>query len=323
MPFFLGVDGGGSKCDAVLLDENGVVLGWGLGGPVNYRPVEDALQSFDDALFGALESFTGGELWVGLICGGGQVARRLAERSIEAHLVSVGEIEGGYLAALLPWGIMSLSGTGSFIHGRRPDGRNIHLGGLGPILGDEGSAYDLGLRACRAALRSTWSPSSHTVLAESVIRALGADSVWSIVDLFHTHKLPRGVMAQFAPLVDEAARAGDEVARDIMSRSAAGLAEILAVVLEELSIAGQSYPVFGLGGVAQGSPFFWDLFVAEALQRDPTLQLTVPPVRLAVGAAFGAMAQAGVEVNAALRDAVVASQDAFPPSLVRTKMSPV
>jgi N-acetylglucosamine kinase-like BadF-type ATPase len=286
---FLGVDGGGSKCDAVLMDENGVVLGWGVGGPVNYRPMEDILQSFDDALAGALHSFTAGELWVGLICGGGHVARRLAERGIEAHLHGVGEIEGGYLAALQPWGIMALSGTGSFIHGRRPDGRELHLGGLGPILGDEG--------------------------------ALGAGSVWSIVDLFHGHHLTRGVMARLAPLVDEAARAGDEVACDIMSRSAIGLAEILAVVLEELSLAGQSYPVFGLGGVAQGSPFFWDLFAAEALRRDPTLQLTVPPVRLAVGAAFGAMVQAGVEVNASLRDTVVASQDAFPPSLVRTKMT--
>jgi N-acetylglucosamine kinase-like BadF-type ATPase len=303
------------------MDENGVVLGWGVGGPVNYRPMEDILQSFDDALAGALHSFTAGELWVGLICGGGHVARRLAERGIEAHLHGVGEIEGGYLAALQPWGIMALSGTGSFIHGRRPDGRELHLGGLGPILGDEGSAYDLGLRSCRAALRSHWSLSSGTVLADTVVRALGAGSVWSIVDLFHGHHLTRGVMARLAPLVDEAARAGDEVACDIMSRSAIGLAEILAVVLEELSLAGQSYPVFGLGGVAQGSPFFWDLFAAEALRRDPTLQLTVPPVRLAVGAAFGAMVQAGVEVNASLRDTVVASQDAFPPSLVRTKMT--
>ncbi len=318
---FLGVDGGGSKCDAVLLDETGVVLGWGVGGPVNYRPIEDVHQSFDDALAGALESFTGGELGVGLICGGGHVARRLAERGIEAHLASVGEVEGGYLAALRPFGIMALSGTGSFIHGRRPDGRELHLGGLGPILGDEGSAYDLGLRACRAALRSHWSPSSRTVLAESVPHALGADNVWAIVNLFHGHHLGRGVMARLAPLVDEAARAGDEVARDIMTRSAVGLAEILAVVLEELGVAGQSYPVFGLGGVAQGSPFFWDLFAAAALKRDSTLRLTVPPVRLAVGAAFGAMVQAGVEITAALRDTVVASQDAFPPSLVRTKMT--
>jgi N-acetylglucosamine kinase len=320
LQFFLGVDGGGSKCDAALIDESGAVRGWGVGGPVNYRPAEDVRRAFEDALEGAFAGFAPEEVRVGMVAGGQAAAQWLAARGIGAHFVGVGEVRAGYLAALQPWGIMALAGTGSFIHGRRPEGRELHLGGLGPILGDEGSAYDLGLRACRAALRSGWSPSSRTVLAETVTRALKAERVWAIIDLFHGHKIGRGEMAALAPLVDEAAAAGDAVAREIMVRSATGLAEILAVVLEELGIAGQSYPVFGLGGVNQGSPLFWDLFAAEMLKRDTTLQPTVPPVRLAVGAAFAAMEEAGIEATAALRERVVATQDAYPPSLVRTKV---
>ena len=54
MRYFLGVDGGGSKCDAVVIDETGVVCGWGTSGPTTYVSAEEAAAASRQALTGAL-----------------------------------------------------------------------------------------------------------------------------------------------------------------------------------------------------------------------------------------------------------------------------
>lgn len=49
-PLFLGVDGGGTKCRAVLVDSNNTVLGVGEGGPANpYHGVERTYESIMNA----------------------------------------------------------------------------------------------------------------------------------------------------------------------------------------------------------------------------------------------------------------------------------
>ena len=58
-------------------------------------------------------------------------------------------------------GVLLLAGTGSIVLGRDRRGRWARAGGLGPLLGDEGSAFWLGrewLRAARDALRAAPPP---------------------------------------------------------------------------------------------------------------------------------------------------------------------
>ena len=80
--------------------------------------------------------------------------RALADRF--ARLATRVEVLSDAQAALLGAlgetpGILILSGTGSIVIGRDADGRWARAGGLGPLLGDEGSAFWIG----RAWLRAT------------------------------------------------------------------------------------------------------------------------------------------------------------------------
>jgi N-acetylmuramic acid 6-phosphate etherase len=320
--WFLGIDSGGSKCDAVLIDETGTVRGWGRGGPTNYRPLEVIQQSYADALQGALGSSQVGELWVGLVGHGGLASQWLAEHGLTAHLVNVGEVEASYAAAALDWGLIVLAGTGSFVHGRTPQGRELHLGGWGPVLGDEGSAYDIGLRGLRTALRSTCSATLHTGLTDALLRALGCANPWMIVHLFHTHQLGRYEIAALAPVVEEQARAADPQARALLKQAATDLAALVALALQELGVAGAGYPLIGMGGLIQGSPLYWQELAAAAQAHDPTLRPLVPPVRAAVGAALAAMRHNGLPITAALRDRILETQRSFPQAQVATQAAP-
>jgi hypothetical protein len=72
-----------------------------------------------------------------------RLARRLADLASSVHAVS--DTEAAYLGALgdRP-GILLLAGTGSMALGRDGRGRWQRAGGLGPLLGDEGSAFWIG-----------------------------------------------------------------------------------------------------------------------------------------------------------------------------------
>lgn len=293
-----------------------MVHGWGVGGPANYNSPEIVAQSYEDALAGALEPSPPEELWVGAVSMNQRVVEWFQERGVLVHFHGANEVEAGYCSALEDWGVLVLAGTGSFVHVRTRDGEDLHLGGFGPVLGDEGSAYDVGLRGLRAALRSTWPGAPATTLTRAIPAALGHQTPWQVVWPFQTHQIGRRDMASLAPTVEEQARAGDAVALDVLREAAASLAEIVGVGLDATGLRGAGCPLIGSGGLAQGSLLYWCLLTDAALQIDCTLRPTLPPVRPAVGAAFSAMRAAGLHVTGQLRDRVCETQRAFARAIV-------
>ena len=71
------------------------------------------------------------------------LARRL--RRFASRVVVISDVEGAYLAALgADAGVLLLAGTGSIALGRDRRGHFTRAGGLGPLLGDDGSAFAIG-----------------------------------------------------------------------------------------------------------------------------------------------------------------------------------
>jgi N-acetylmuramic acid 6-phosphate etherase len=70
--------------------------------------------------------------------------------------VATNDLETALAAAPAPTRVIPrvlvLSGTGSCCFGRTPDGRTAKVGGRGHIIGDRGSACDIGRRALRAVM---------------------------------------------------------------------------------------------------------------------------------------------------------------------------
>lgn len=161
--------------------------------------------------------------------------------------------------ALRP-GAVVVAGTGSIALAVEGSGRRIYAGGWGHLLGDEGSAYDVAQLALRhlIAVEEGRMPTgelhrllTHRLLPErrtSVRRAL-VEWVYERPD----EAKPR--IASLAPVVAEAARTGDPVARAILARSSARLARTLGCVLRRASLP-KTAPI----GVA-GGMFACDLYL--------------------------------------------------------------
>lgn len=311
MRYVLGLDGGGTKCDAVLMDESGEVLGWGRGGSTHglYVGPEAVEASVRDAVLGA----TGrGAPPIAGICGAGvhpKMSEWLDQPLSLEQFVPGGEVSVGFATAMTTHGVLVLSGTGSFVHGLTPDGRSLHLGGDGPIIGDEGSAHHIGTLGIRAAFRARYSARRATSLREAVPRALGVRNMHEVFNLLYIERVGRSTIASVARTVDEEAEQGDAVARGVILCAANELGELVREVIEELDMRESTASLVATGSVAQNSRLFWARLCEIAHEVAPGLQPVQPRLKPVMGACLLALQALGVAWEPALVDRILAGQE--------------
>lgn len=294
MPHLLAIDSGGTKCDALLVALDGKPLGRGLcqraglSGRSEQALVEAVTQALDAARFNGgdlhLASF-GRNLPDALL-----VSRKI--KLVSTHVTT--ESDSTFLLAAKSHGVIALTGTGAFIHARLRDGRELHLDGLGPLLGDYGGGFFIGREALRAALRSDWSPRHKTALRESVFAVYDATTTQDLLPLNWTVQ-DRSEIARLAPLVDAAANDGDNIARRILHSAADALAETFRDAVHSLGIRNEKYPLIGTGSVATRSQIFWTRFCARAQKIAPHFR----PQRTKLPAVAGIALSALLKLNTA------------------------
>ena len=259
--YFLGVDGGQSSTTALIGDENGRVLGYGRDGPCNHISGPEKRAHFVRVIGGCVRAaaLAGGlpedHRQFHAAClgfsGGPEDKRRLVEAlfSVERLEVTTDALIALVGATAGRPGVVVIAGTGSIAFGRNAQGVTARAGGWGYAFGDEGGGFDLSCQALRAILRAEegWGPP--TALRKKFLAAGGADSANELLHLFYTADFPRPRIAAFSKLVDEAAREGDAVARELLFQAAQQLALLAAAVRDQLFTEGELVAVVHIGGV--------------------------------------------------------------------------
>lgn len=138
--------------------------------------------------------------------------RRLRNLAREIRVIS--DAEAAYLGALgmLP-GLLVLAGTGSIVLGRTRRGRWVRCGGLGPLLGDEGSAFWIGREWLRATTRGEdFEPARRLTRAPDAIARIAGLAVNVLRLAGRGNRTARRIVAaaqrHLAGQAAEAARAG-------------------------------------------------------------------------------------------------------------------
>ena len=308
----LSIDGGGSKTDAVVIDETGRVLGWGRGGPVHsyYSTPEEVHASYRNAVAQALQG-----VQAEAFCLAGASARVIGDL-IEPHGPLIGyahadEVETAFASVQEHWGIVVLAGTGSFVFGLTPEGDKRHCDGLGPILGDHGSAYAVGLRGLRAAFASRWAPRRKTTLEAAVPSAYGLPDLPAVLQRTYGEGLSRRDIAALARVVNEQAELGDQVSLGCLQAAADDLAEIAIDIINELQMQALDFPMIAVGSVAQRSRLWWGRLCERIEAVAPNVRPLIPEVRPVIGGALLALKELGVEWTPQLLANIRATQEPF------------
>lgn len=239
-PLYLGIDGGGTKTRAVVVDGAGVECGAANAGGCNYKVVgaETAAANLraaaEEAGRAAGHSGPYAGAWIGAAGVDGAADLALLSPTVTSlaehvHLTNDAEL----LLAALPSqvGVALIAGTGSIAVGRSAAGATARAGGWGRQLGDEGSGYTLGQQALIAALRYADRRGQPTLLYERILAAWNIASAEEIADRVYRDG---SACASLAPLTLQAARDGDLVAGIIVRRAVRELAKMALALARRL-----------------------------------------------------------------------------------------
>jgi N-acetylglucosamine kinase-like BadF-type ATPase len=304
----LGIDSGGTKCDALVATADGEAIGWGhcdFRSPHSGRGASGSGRSVKSVKYAVAQAIAGVSCEELHVTSQGEIVPLGLWRDCEIERVilrPMAEYESAFALVGESCGIVALSGTGSFVHGKSREGRRVHLDGLGPLVGDRGSGYQIGRRAIRAAVRSLWHPRHRTDLVERIPRFVGAGAHGgrgaAVYHEFISGDRDRAEVAALADVVSTCADEGDTVARGILEESAADLAETVRDAVETLDMRDDDYAMVGTGGVILNCDIFWDALCRRALEFAPHLR----PTRLQVPAVAGVVLSTLIELDGGRED---------------------
>ena len=282
----IGIDGGGSKTLALLANADGRILGRATAGSSNYHTVgkEQAFAALESAIAGSFADAGINVQPLDALCMGLAGVARPEDRAL---LLAWAEqrFPGVPIAAGTPagWGIALICGTGSIVLGRSQDGKSTRSDGWGFLLGDLGSGFAIGKAALHAVLAAHDGRAPATALSELILRECSLAAPPDLVRWVYRERIPTAEIAALAPLVEQAAEAGDGIAQAILQQAGNHLADSVQAVATRLSFSG-AIPLAMAGGVILRSRQIADCFRHAAAEKGLLLEPITPVLEPAIGA---------------------------------------
>jgi N-acetylglucosamine kinase-like BadF-type ATPase len=315
MGVVIGVDGGNTKTDVLVVRDDGTPVKLLRGGGSNSHGPGGAEGAA--AVVAKLVSRAGldGPAAHGafFLCGAdvpGDI--EALERALQPHRLARTTIVDNDTFALLRTGsdagdaVAVVCGGGFNYVGRAADGRTARYPSLGWETGDWGGSEMLGREALFHAARAEDGRGKPTALVKLVRREFGLPSVAAVGKAIHYRQVPEQRLGALAPAVVAAASDGDAVARALVVRLAEEIALAAWRVLWDLGlIERQADVVLGGGMLREGSGPLHDEVIARIGHRVPTARVVVPSEPPVLGAGLEALQATGAprEAGTRLRDA--------------------
>ena len=312
---YLGVDGGGSKTDFLLIDAQGAILGRHQEGSAYYLEIGlDALRGLLARGIREITAQAGIEApsfaFVGIPAYGEDsklltTLDALACPPLARDRVRCGnDMVCGWAGALAGQdGINIVAGTGSIAYGEY-EGRQARAGGWGELFSDEGSAYWVSREGLSLFSRMSDGRAPRGPLYEILRAHFALDTDLDVcAAIFGSDQAWRSRVAALAPLIAQAAAAGDGQAAGIFARAAQELAQIVAATRRNLQVPSEfALPVSYSGGMFRLADLILDP-LRTALENSRTCwEFVAPRMPPNVGAAVYAAKCHG----ATLSDAAIA-----------------
>lgn len=236
----IGVDGGGTKTDLILIDDRGEIVGRRVteGCNPNIAGAARARLILEEAIGTLAAHYPVSHT---LLCMSGAPAfwRETAELLTAGGLFGeVSSLDDSRPVLELATGgrpgLVLHAGTGSFVAAQAPDGAIHYAGGLGWRFGDPASGYDLGRRAIGKALLELQGWQLPTSLSTLVRDHSGHAHAAAITRHFYQHDDPNRQIASLAPAILRLAVEGDHAAHQIVAESVTALLQLSEDVITKL-----------------------------------------------------------------------------------------
>lgn len=312
MPYFLGVDGGGTKTHALVCDEHGKLLGFGKSGCGNFEVFgwEHAKNEILKAIDGALKQtrITADKLsfsFFGLAGADRQYDHAMLKDEItKPKLFKTFIVKNDSFVALRggttnPFGVVVCSGTGTVAVGKNKKGMEHRAGGLGPDFGDTGSGPDIVKMAVRSVVRENDGRGERTLLTTAIRRIFNCNTTEEFIDRTYRRVPSPEQMAQIIQSVYASAIKKDKIALDIVKTIANEIALSAIAVIKTLGMQRESFDAALAGSIHKEKGKILERFIEPSVKKiAPEANIRYPVFSPVVGAALLAMEESGIKITA-------------------------
>jgi glucosamine kinase len=301
----LGLDMGQTSTRSLLAQADGQILGRGAGGPADHFQAAGGAERNRAAIQSAIRSaYAEAGLAPGALDAVALGVTGLHRSSPEIPLVEdmvhellqprAVRVYPDYVTNLLGasrggWGVVVVAGGGSIAYGISADGQTEAIaGGWGYLLGDEGSAFDVGRRAVTAAVSAADGRGEVTVLEGLVRQEFALGEMRDIMRAVYAADFSRDRLSRLAPSVVQAAENGDAVAGSIIRQAAHDLGRVALAVIPQIAGPDVPVPIYTTGGVFSAGAIVLVPFEREVRAGWPSAEVRSPAFPPSVGALVGA-----------------------------------
>lgn len=264
----LAIDGGNSKTDVTLVDENGTVLAHvrGPGASPQNIGLHPSLESFNRMVHEAaskagLATTKPFARHTAAYLAGADLPRE--EEILQREFGKLGWSDsttvGNDTFALLRSGtsdgvgVAVVCGAGINCVGVARDGRVHRFPALGRISGDWGGGSQIGGDALWHAVRADDGRGPQTALLPAILAHFGVTSISEVVAGLHFEEISGEVVHELCPLLFRVAAEGDTVAAAVVERLIEEIVVLATVSLRRLDLVGEQVDIVLGGGVLANS----------------------------------------------------------------------
>ena len=294
MNYYLGIDGGGTKTKAIVLDDDNNIVFTGLSeaSALDSVGLEKSIKAINNSLKGLDKKIVFKSAFIGL--GGIQsIADGLLYLNNKLKIKGVDKTTAFYakndsynaLASSLVFdeGIALISGTGMNCFGVDKEGNYHFAGGLGYREGDLGSAYSLGFLGMKSLARAIDGRVAYTPYHEELAQKMNIKDSVDIKNFFVNAVNMRTEIAQLALITSKHAANGDHFAREISELAANELVLCVKAVLNKINLTHKNLTI--IGGLGSNPSYFRDCLLQGLKKLDKELNILDAKVDPAEGAA--------------------------------------
>lgn len=294
MNYYLGIDGGGTKTKAIVLDEDNKIIFTGLseasaldsvGLNKSIKAINDSLKGFDKKIkfksvfigLGGIQSDSDAKLYID---------NKLKIQGVDKNTSFYAKNDSyNALASSLVFdeGIALISGTGMNCFGVDKNGSYHFAGGLGYREGDLGSAYSLGFLGMKSLARAIDGRIEYTEYHKELAEKMNIKDSVDIKNFFVEATNMRTEIAQLALITSKHAKEGNPYAKEISEVAANELVLCVRAVLSKIKLTNKNLTI--IGGLGSNPSYFRDCLLNGLKKIDKDLNILDAKVDPAEGAA--------------------------------------
>jgi N-acetylglucosamine kinase-like BadF-type ATPase len=286
MKYYLAADGGGTKLNLILYDQNLNVIKTARSGGINEikKPIEQITEDCQKALNGLFEGtgITEIEEFTYSLASSHGLLKSIVESVCKVkRSVKYNEGQTAIACSGETFGVVAQAGTGSDVFVFQPTLKTV-IGGLGSVLGDDGSGFDIGLKSIKSAIRSYENRGEKTLLEKLVFEKFGVNDSRGLIDLAKRKDISEQI-ASVTYLTSKSAEQGDKVAIDIYKNAGVDMAGQVNFALSLIGKDNLVGSVIVSGGAWKGCKYMYQTFLQQVKNDYPSVQVKFPNFEPVVG----------------------------------------